>query len=109
MYQKKGDKKMKFEPKISGTKVTDFRIHPIFCTQIITLNDCQKLLYRQESMDFILDTFRFSLCKDGEWRAVIDFDTDYKIAILENYPEYEQEMIDYFGENWLKHYIRFNH
>lgn len=100
---------MKFEPKMSGTRVTDFKIHPIFCTQIITLNECQKLLYRQESMDFILDTFRFSLCEDGEWRTIIDSDTDYKIAILESYPKYEKEMIEYFGENWLKHYIRFNH
>lgn len=100
---------MKFEPKMSGTKVSEFKIHPIFCTQIITLNDCQKLIYRQESMDFLLDNFRFSLCTDGEWRAVIDFDTDYKIAILENYPEYEKEMINYFGENWLKQYIRFGH
>lgn len=100
---------MKFEPKISGTRVTDFSINPIFHSQIISLRDCQNLIHRQESMDFLLDTFRFSLCQDGEWRAVIDFDTDYKIAILENYPKYEAEMIDYFGENWLKHYIRFNH
>lgn len=100
---------MKFEPKMSGTTVTDFRINPIFCLQIITLDECQKLLYRQESMDFILDNFRFSLCADGEWRAIIDHDTDYKIAILENYPKYEEEMIAYFGKDWLKHYIRFNH
>lgn len=100
---------MNFKPKMSGTRVTNFNIKTIFNTQIITLNDCQRLLHRQESMDFLLDNFRFSLCKDREWRAVIDFDTDYKIAILENYPEYEKEMIDYFGENWLKHYIRFNH
>ena len=65
-------------------------------------------------MDFILDNFRFSKCGDeenypNEWVAVFDYDTLYKIAILENYPEYEKEMIDYFGEKWLKHYIRFNH
>lgn len=102
-------KKMKFEPKMSGTCVTNFNIEPLFHKQIITLNDCQRLIHRQESMDFLLDTFRFFLCKDGEWRAVIDFDTDYKLAILENYPDYEKEMLDYFRENWLKHYIRFNH
>lgn len=100
---------MKFEPKISGTAVTDFDIHPIFHTQIISLTDCQKLIHRQETMDFLLDHFRFSLCNDGEWRAIIDFDTDYKIAILENYPQYEEEMINYFGEKWMNHYIRFNH
>lgn len=100
---------MKFEPKISGTRVEDFNITPLFCTQIISLNDCQKKVKRQETMDYLLDTFRFSLCVDGEWRAVIDFDTDYKLAVLENYPEYEKEFIDYFGEKWIKHYIRFNH
>ena len=100
---------MKFEPKISGTAVTDFEIRPIFNTQIISLTDCQKFIYRQEAMDLLLDNFRFSLCTDGEWRAVIDFDTDYKIAILENYPQYEEEMINYFGKKWMNHYIRFNH
>jgi len=100
---------MKFEPKISGTRVTDFSIKGIFNSQIISLADCMEKIHRQESMDYLLDTFRFSLCADGQWRAVIDFDSDYKIAILENYPEYEKEMIEYFGDNWVKHYIRFNH
>ncbi len=100
---------MIFEPKISGTKVTGFKLKGLFNTQIISLNDCQEKIKRQETMDFLLDTFRFSLCVDGEWRAVIDWDTDYKLAVLENYPEYEKEFIDYFGEKWIKHYIRFNH
>ena len=100
---------MRFEEKISGTKVTEFEIKGLFNTQLISLNDCQKKIKRQETMDFLLDKFRFSLCDDGEWRAVIDYDTDYKLAILENYPEYEKEMIDYFGGGWLGYYIRFNH
>ena len=100
---------MTFEEKISGVKVTDFNIKPLFNTQIISLNDCQEKVKRQKTMNFLLDEFRFSVCEDGNWRAIIDFDTDYKLAILESYPEYEKEMINYFGENWLKHYIRFNH
>jgi len=103
---------MKFEAKISGTKVTDFDITPIFNKQLITLSEIQKVIVRQETMDFLLDTFRFIKSNEnypGEWYAIIDFDTDYKLAIMENYPEYEQEMIDYFGKSWLKHYIRFNH
>ena len=100
---------MKFEPKMSGVRVTEFTITPLFHTQFISLNDCQEHIHRQETMDFLLDNFRFSLCTDGNWRAIIDFDTDYKLAILENYPDYEQEMIDYFGEKWMKHYIRFGH
>ena len=40
---------------------------------------------------------------------IFDWDTILKISILENYPDYEKELKDYFGESWLKHYIRFNH
>lgn len=103
---------MRFEPKISGTRVTDFNIEPIFKSQFIMLSKAMKTIKRQETMDFLLDTFRFTKCNENypnEWYAIIDFDTDYKLAILENYPEYEKEMIDYFGEKWYKHYIRFNH
>lgn len=100
---------MKFEPKISGTKVTDFEIKNIPLCEIFSLKDVYEKIHRQETMDFILDTLRFSKTESGEWLAWIDFDFMYKIAILENYPEYEKELTDYFGENWLKHYIRFNH
>ena len=41
--------------------------------------------------------------------AILDFDTIFKLSVMENYPEYEKEFIDYFGEKWIKHYIRFNH
>ena len=100
---------MKFEGKISGVSVTDFDITPIFKDQIVNLTDCLTIIKRQETMDFLLDTFRFSLCKDGEWRAVLDWDSIMKISVLENYPEYENEFHKYFGNNWVKHYIRFGH
>lgn len=100
---------MKFEPKISGTTVTEFSIIPIFNDQIVSLSQCMEVIKQQEAMDFILDTFRFSLCANGDWRAILDWDSIMKVSVLENYPQYEQEFIDYFGENWLKHYIRFNH
>ena len=103
---------MKFEPKMSGTRVTDFNIKCDRNKQSVFLSEAMKILHRQETMDFLLDTFRFYKCvgdRKGDWVAFVDFDTLYKIAILEKYPEYEKEMIDYFGEKWLKHYIRFNH
>lgn len=100
---------MKFEGKISGVSVTNFNITPIFKDQIVNLADCLTIIKRQETMDFLLDTFRFSLCKDGEWRAVLDWDSIMKISVLENYPEYENEFCEYFGDNWIKHYIRFEH
>lgn len=100
---------MKFYPKISGVRVEEFNIIPLFRSQFITLAECMEKIKRQETMDWILDTFRFTKCDAGAWVAIIDFDTDYKLAIMENYPEYEKEMQEYFGSNWLQHYIRFNH
>ena len=103
---------MKFEPKISGTRVYDFDINPVFAKQMISLKDCMTIIQRQETMDFILDNFRFTKANEnypGEWLAVLDWDTIMKISVMENYPDYEKEMINYFGENWMKQYIRFNH
>lgn len=42
---------MKFDPKISGVRVTEFNIQPLFCSQLITLEDCIKTVKRQETMD----------------------------------------------------------
>jgi len=103
---------MNFESKISGTKVTDFDIKPIFSEQVILLSDAMKVIKKQETMDFLLDTFRFSKCNENypnEWYAILDFDSIFKLSVMENYPAYKKEFIDYFGENWVKHYIRFNH
>lgn len=105
---------MKFEPKMSGTRVTDFDIECKLAGQIHLLSELMKEIHEQKTMDFILDNFRFTKCGNQEeypheWVAVFGYDTLYKIAILEDYPEYEKEMIDYFGEDWVKHYIRFGH
>ena len=101
---------MNFEPKISGTKVTGFTMEPLFCSQVVTLKKCIEKVHRQETMNYILDTFRFIKSGNcGEWYMIIDHDTDYKLAVMENYPEYEDEFKKHFGEDWIKHYIRFNH
>lgn len=108
---------MKFEEKISGTKVTDFgEIKTIFDSQFVTLKEVQEKITRQKAMDFILDTLRFtkaSAIEEGEdfyqWWATMDYDTIYKLSIIENYPKLEEELTEYFGLDWLKHYIRFNH
>ena len=107
---------MKFEEKISGTKVTDFEIRPLFSSQFISLQDVIEKDLSQRTMDWILDNIRFHR---GErtpentgkciWWAILDFDTDLKLAVLENYPDYEKEFINYFGDEWMRHYIRFNH
>ena len=100
---------MQFEPKISGVKVTDFEIEPIFMTEVVTLMEVNYNIKKQEVMNWILDHLRFFKGSGGNWICTMDYDTIYKITIWERYPEYEKELIDYFGENWFKHYIRFDH
>ena len=105
---------MKFEPKISGIKVTGFEIKPIFNSQFICLEDLVKMDLKQETMNWLLDTLRFSRGEreketDKIWWATIDWDSVYKLSCLENYPEYVKEFKNYFGEEWLEQYIRFNH
>lgn len=98
------------ESKISGWKITNFETKPIFDRQIISLENCMKTIKRQETMNFILDTFRF--CKgeeDEDWFAIFDWDTIMKISIMETNPKEEEQLKEYFGEEWIKHYLRFNH
>lgn len=103
---------MKFESKISGTKVTDYHITPIFESQFIWLSEVMEKVQNQKAMDFILDTFRFTKgCeeKSHDWCAILDYDSIMKISALENSPEDVKEFEEHFGEGWLKVYIRFNH
>lgn len=104
-----------FDPKISGTRVTGTEIDEvlnncIFKSQFITLNDCINNIRRQESMNWILDTLRFTKSADGKnWWATISWDSIAGLTVMEKYPEIEKQFIEYFGENWMEHYIRFNH
>lgn len=108
---------MVFDEKISGTKVTDYgKIETVFNSQFVSLKEVQEKITEQKTMDYILDTFRFTRAdwlEDNEdfynWWTTMDYDTICKISIMENYYELEKELIDYFGENWYNHYIRFNH
>lgn len=113
--KKEKEKMIKFTPKISGVQVTGSEINEIlnnlvFNSQFITLNDCIENIHRQESMNWILDTLRFTKSADGKnWFATISWDSIAELTVMEKYPEVEKQFIEYFGENWMKHYIRFNH
>lgn len=101
---------IKIESKLSGWKVTDFETKPIFGDQVLSLEECMKIIKRQETMDFILDNFRFSKgMKDGTWLTVLDWDTIMKVSIMETNPEEEKQLEEAFGKNWIKNYLRFNH
>ena len=104
---------MRFEAKMNGTKVTDYEITAV-CSDLLTLKEIDK--FKTETAQWILDNFFLVKlsdeacikygCRHAVW---VDWDTVMKISILENYPEYEKELSEYFGKNWLKHYLRFNH
>lgn len=101
---------IKIESKISGWTVTGCETKPIFDSQIISLEECMKTIKRQETMDFILDTFRFSKgMKDGTWFTTLDWDTIMKISIMETNPEEEKQLVENFGKKWFTHYLWFNH
>ena len=103
---------MKFTAKMSGTMITEFNIQPLFNEKFIWLSDIMQKITRQEAMNFILEELRFYKGyaeKSGDWVTTMDRDTIYKVTVLNNYPEYGKEFIEYFGENWMQHYIRFNH
>lgn len=115
-FAKEGKKEMiKFTPKISGVQVTGSEINEVldnlaFDSQLITLDSIQRNIHRQESMNWLLDTLRFTKSTNGQfWWATIDWDSNAKLTVLEKYPEVEKQFIEYFGEDWMKHYIRFNH
>ena len=101
---------MTFTEKISGTRVDDFEITPIFNNQVVSLVEVMARVKKQETMNYLLDTLRFYKGGSiGDWFTTIDWDTIFKLSILENYPNYEKELTEHFGANWLNHYIRFSH
>ena len=71
---------------------------------MFSLNTLLKMDLKQRTMDFILDTFRFSKGEktkedDEIWWAILDWDSIYKLSCIEKYPEYVKEFEEYFGEN----------
>lgn len=104
---------LKFEPKMSGTSVIGSEANFLFDSQFVSMQEVLDKVHRQETMNWILDTLRFYKGDevDGKqtWWTTIDFDTLMKLDIMEHHPEEEQQLVEYFGENWMKHYIRFNH
>ena len=107
---------MKIESKISGWSITDFDIKPIdsFRKDIVTLLDIDKLSKR--SAQWILDNYNLVALKKEvtgcNYGVLMGHDDIIKVSIMENYPEYEQELADYFNPSfgdWTKCYLRFGH
>lgn len=108
---------MKFETMISGIRVTGCKIEldPMFdlVGPIVSLTEINEKITREESVQFIFTTYRFIRCEVAEgvwqWCTIISRDDLYKIHILERRPEYEEELYKEIGDNWMHHYLRFDH
>ena len=107
---------MKIESKISGWSISDFSIEifPHLGNQIVTLNDIDKL--SQRSAQWIFDNYNLvglNPDKAGcNYGVLMSHDDLCKVSIMENYPEIEKELEDYFNESfgdWRKCYLRFGH
>ena len=105
--------KLEFEGKISGTTVTGSEAQFLFDSQFVSLSEVIEKVRRQETMNWILDTLRFTKGEEVDgtqtWWCTIDFDTLMKLDIMEHHPDEEKQLEEYFGEDWMRQYIRFNH
>lgn len=113
----RGLTRLKFEERMSGTFV-NLTVTPLFNSGFVSLDEVMKSDLSQDAMDFILDNLRFyrgerTADNAGEciWWTTIDHDTRCKLAVLERaeYAKIKDEFVAYFGEDWMHHYIRFNH
>lgn len=105
---------MKIESCISGWRLTEYDIKPFTSTNscVISLKQIDRLSIR--SAQWIFDHYYLVHigndpsygCNYGVFMKPDDI---MKVSIMENYPEYEKQLTDYFGEKWDTHYLRFNH
>lgn len=105
---------LNIENKMSGWAISGYgHLELLFSSQIVSLKECFEKVKKQETMDFILDTLRFSKGQNDkgeiDWFCTMDYDTIYKLTILENYPEFEKDLTNHFGKKWLNLYLRFGH
>ena len=107
---------MKIESKISGWSISgvDIKIFPHFFDHIVTLNDIDKL--SQRSAQWIFDHYNLVELNPEKvgchFGVLMTTDDMNKVSIMENYPEIEKELADYFNPSfgdWTKCYLRFGH
>lgn len=98
--------------KMSGWKIDGYKhIELMFNSEIVSLKECMEKVQNQETMDYILDNFRFyqSTVDKTKWLTTMDYNTLYKITILDRYPEEKEFLEERFGKKWLNMYLRFGH
>lgn len=106
---------MKIEPKISGWSINDCHINifPHFGDSVVTLFDIDRLQSKRAAQ-WIFDHYNIvklnSEIAGCNYGMLMKNDDICKVSIMENHPELEAELKEYFGEtNWLDCYLRFFH
>lgn len=116
---------MKIETKISGWSITEYGVLNYPCRDCVCLSQVDKL--KDKTAKWILKNYNFNQYKNLDEKFVntfllpkeliggnamiawLDCDDEEKIAIMENHPDLEKQLIESFGKNWANYYLRFNH
>ena len=102
-----------FESKMSGVRCEGFE--HIDTDKLTTEIGAIKIssITKLKTFNFIVEMYNVVQLKDSDdtpYLAIFpDCDDLIKIAIMEDYPEEEQQLKEHFGTNWAKYYIRFGH
>lgn len=106
-------KKLEFEGLMSGIRVLNYEeIKPISeqietCwSYTISYKDLAQLT--PKGAKYIMQHYNF-YGNDTNFVTSFSPDEDYIIGIINNYPEYEEQLIKRFGEKWHNYYLRFGH
>lgn len=116
---------MKIECLISGWRITEYGELNFPCQDCVCLTQMETM--KPSTVKWIMDNYNFQQIKDVDEHfattfhlpkstighnimvAWLSIDDEEKIAIMENHPNLEQQLIDTFGHKWADFYLRFNH
>lgn len=115
---------MKIETKMSGWSITDIDDIELVTHRFISFGEMNFM--KPKTIKWILDNYEFHTGDTDEhfcetfklpkeyigkktYGTFPTLDDEYKITIMEKYPEYEEQLTKAFGENWADYYLRFGH
>ena len=125
IYKQQRSTIMKIESLMSGWRITEYGELNYPCDDNVCLTQLDRM--KPKTVKWILDNYNFNQYRDIDERfatlfklpkevighnimmAGLDIDDVKKIAIMENHPDLEKQLIERFGENWARYYLRFNH
>lgn len=116
---------MKIETLMSGWRITEYGELNFPCRDCVCLSQLDKM--KESTANWILANYAFRKYKNLDEKFIntfhlpqelvgkdamlawLDIDDEEKIAIMENHPTLEKQLVEFFGEKWTDYYLRFNH